>query len=301
MSTQPPKPDGGDDGFPNPGEGTETIKYMVGSRFAGGPVTSRSVPGHVMGELVTRVSKLYSALKDGGSNLSRAVDTHPFAYVGTDFKASVDVYLEPPAGDDEGRLPIESDERGGEALNALRQLTSADSDQIAEVAAGYGGAVAMAYRQLVAVLGQRNISTSFFKAVDGEPVPDSFVRLGTLRAGAHALALSDQSVLRIQSRRLVGILDELAGGRSVFKLQRPVDLGPEQDEGWREAVGRARSVEGQLTDEAATDIRRLNAWSSLVEVELELTYMNAPTSTRTEEIDAEMLRIISVQQQLDAE
>jgi len=78
-------------------------------------------------------------------------------------------------------------------------------------------------------------------------------------------------------------------------------LAPRQDAAWREAVGRARSVEGTLTDEAATDIRRLNAWSSLVEVELEVTYMNAPTSTRSEEVAEDLLRIVSVQPQLDAE
>ncbi len=116
-----------------------------------------------------------------------------------------------------------------------------------------------------------------------------------------AEALSDRDVLQIQTVRLVGVLDELAGTRGVFKLLRPVELTASQEVAWNEAVGRPRSVEGALTDDAAIDIRRANAWSSLVEVELVLTHMEAPTSTRVEDVEGELTRLISVQPEIGDE
>lgn len=300
----PVEPTEGDD-FPGEGEGTETIKYMVGTRFAEGPATGRAVPGHLLGELISRVSRLYSALRDGGENLSRAVDNHPFAYDSTAYRQSIDVFLAPAARED-GEQDLEPDDAPSDlaiaedALKKLRELTAAQPDDIAAVAAEFGGAVATAYRQLASLLGQRGVSASFFTAGGTEPCSD-LVRLGVPTAAAHAERLSDQAVLRRDTARLVGVLDELAGGRGVFKLIRPADLPERQQEAWREAVRSVRSIEGQLTDEAATDVRRLNAWSSRVEVELALTFMTSPKSTRAEEVTAELVRVITVQPQLGSD
>lgn len=302
MSTQPPpEPDPEpDDDFPAPGEGTTEIQYMVGTRFGGGPITGTSVPGHLIGELITRVSKLYSALRGGGSNLSRAVDIHPFAFRGARFQASVDIFLAvPPEQPD--LFENQEDRTVREALDKLSALTAANPADVAALAADHGGAVAMAYRQLVTAVGQREVSVGFFRADDFKPREETFVHLRPALASAQAVALTDRDVLQTQTVSLMGVLDELAGRRGVFKLLRPVELTESQEAAWNQAVGRAQSVEGALTDEAAIDIRRANAWSSLVEVELVLTHMEAPTSTRVEEVEGELTRLISVQPEIDAD
>ncbi len=304
-SAPPPNGDPDDDGFPQPGEGTDTIKYFVGTRFADGPLSGTAVPGHLIGELITRVSKLYSALRDGGANLTRAVENKPFAYSHTQYAASIDVFLTPAAEAEPALEDAQADDEraaGEDALVKLRQLVGTDPQSIAEVAAEHGGAVAMAYRQLTSLLGQRGVSASFFGTDQTEAPPvTSFIRLGVARASLHAEALSDRDVLRIETVRLVGVLDELASQRGVFKLLRPADLSNEQHRAWTNAVGSTRSLEGQLTDEAATDIRRLNAWSSRVEVELEVTHVTSPTTTRTADITADLVRIVTVQPQLGSD
>lgn len=284
------------DGFPQEGDGTEPIKYMAGGRFSGGPITSVAAPGPVVGDLIARLAKLYSALESRSSNLGRAVADFPYYLRGLRFEHSVDLLYQgerhAPALVPDPNNPIHA------SLEALARLVG-EREGIQAMAAEYGGAVAMAYRQLVSLLGQREITADFFVAVDRMPDETSFVRLAPDAARAQADALSDQQTLRVETASLTGLLTVLDGDKGTFKLARPGDLATEYKRAWKEAVGSKRVVEGELTDEAETDIRRLNAWKSKVTVEVELTHMTSPKTTRTEEIDAKLLRISQVHMRLD--
>jgi hypothetical protein len=271
---------------------------MAGGRFSDGPIRTEAAPGPVIGELITRVSKLYSALRSGGSNLARAAADFPYLLRAVSYRQSVDLVYEPEAADADPEMVPETQNPVETALMALERLTAA-RDDIVDVAAEYGPAVTSAYRQLVSLLGQQDITAEFFAAVDERPDESTFVRLPPRHALAHAEALSSQQVIRTETTTLSGVLDELAGRKGTFKLLRPSTLTREETRAWDETVGRRVVIEGELTDEAETDIRRMNAWKSKVTAEVELTHMTAPKTTNAEEIEAKLLRIVYMQPRLE--
>lgn len=300
MSTTPlpeedPVPEG--DGFPQEGDGTETVSYMAGGRFSGGPITVVAAPGPVVGDLIARLAKLYSALEGKGSNLARAVADYPYFLRALAFGHSVDLLYQGERRA-ETTLPVESDDPLTAGLDAISKLAG-ERDGITTLAAEYGGAVTTAYRQLTSLLGQREITAEFFIAVGETPDEGSFVHLPPDVARAHAEALSDQQTLRTETVPITGLLTALDGSKGTFKLARPEHIGNKYAAAWKDAVGAKRAViEGELTDEAETDIRRMNAWKAMVTAEVELTHMTAPKTTSAEELEAKLLRVTQVHQRL---
>lgn len=299
MSTEPP-----DDGFPSPDDATTHIAYSVappyfnlGARFSHGPITPKASPGPVVGDLIARLSKLYSALQHGGSNLARAVEAEPYYLTRLAHRASVDILFE-RSGDERDSIAPPSEGDAWRSLMGLDHLSGVAIDHVVAVAANYGGAVSTAYRQLASLVADQSIDVDFFVAQNGRPLRSSFRHLPHGRAADHAIALGSREVVRVHTAALTGDLDELAGRKGTFKLLRPVGAPQGQDRAWREAVGGRRSVEGALSDEASTDIRRLGAWRARITAEIELTHMTAPTTTSSEAIEGVMLRVMSVQPEL---
>lgn len=305
MSEDPaePAPEEEDD-FPDLSGAVRTVLYMVGSRFSDGPIRRRAAPGPVLGELTTRVSKLLSALKHGGSSLATAVAMAPNSPSSIEYAHSVDILFAPiPADADDGVVRdagavVESQ------VEALERLVAC-GDDIDVVAADFGGAVTTAYRQLASFLAQREITAKFYVAIDREPKDGPFATLPPGTARSHAQILRERNVSRVSTVSLTGRLaflgDSIGSADSDrFKLVRGRDLTAEQQRAWSLALGKRKSVDGELTDEAETDVRRHNAWKAQITAEIEVTTLTASASGTTSAIEAKMLRIIYIHDRIDA-
>lgn len=295
MSTQEP------DDFPKPGEGTTTVRRMVGARLTDGPIRGSSMPATLLGEVIVRLGKLYSALADQGQNLSRAVSNHPFM-LEAPAAGSISLAFTPasPDGDD---LPF--DEGAGaeltpeKLLGFIDELTSSDPATVAAIAVGMGTAVTSAYRSLAEVLGESDLVAAFELVIDDDGARD-YHRHAVLHPQAardQVDALVAASVMDTRNIQITGVIDELAKNRGSFKLDAPT--APSMNQRWKHALGSGhRSLRGSLSPEGASDARRLNVWGKLVTVDLQITETTAPTATVTKNIDGLLLRVVHVHEPL---
>lgn len=273
-----------------------TVRFAVSFRVAGRKILDRSGEGRLLGRLVVRLSELSASVIAGGSNVSIAVERAPVNLIGLRFGHSVDLQF--VVRDDPDLFKGDGDEIQDLAASTLASLTTADDEQFSKLLAETSGAVATSWRHTINLLDVEDCDLSF--ATSDSKGGQVTSKLAARDARAQVSLLSRQHLSTRATVNVTGVLDALNDRRESFEMMSPQSFNIASkglQESWSAALGKKRTLKGDLTPDARVQARTLNAWSKLVDATVEITTLK--TATGTEDTEVVLRSIDAVHEELE--